>query len=163
MDGLVTPAELQAELDEYSNEESDTNTRLSTKGLKRLACYSHKLQLILTHFDMFRKKKTVTRGNGNRGAIRGGRSRGRGCQSNRTNGEPQLPYFAEVINKAQKLVAAFNKSGYAVTTLLKKTSKKLCADVSTSKYRITKATVTYMNIYLFLRVVVFLFDVGTSS
>ena len=71
--------------------------------------------------------------------------------------------FAEVINKAQKLVAAFNKSGYAVTTLLKKTSKKLCADVSTSKYRITKATVTYMNIYLFLRVVVFLFDVGTSS
>ncbi len=68
-------------------------------------------------------------------ASRRGSKGGRGGHPNQGNDGPQSPYFAQVINKALKLVnSTFNKSGYAVPMLLKKTNKKLSAEVSTNKW-----------------------------
>lgn len=100
--------------------------------MKRLPCYSHKLQLVLNKFDLFRKpKKTASplRGRG-----RGSRGHGRGLRNGARVSQPaDIPIFATVINKAQKLVTKFNGSSYAVPMLIRKTNKKLCADVTTSK------------------------------
>ena len=72
------------------------------------------------------------RGRGGLGEVIHGR--GRGLRNGaRVSLPADIPIFATVINKAQKLVTKFNGPSYAVPMLMRKKNKKLCADVTTSK------------------------------
>ena len=111
LDPLVTAEELEAEVTEFTGEDRENQLVLEQGGLKRLACYSHKLQLVVTHFDVFRNSSSTTSGSA---STRRGR-----------------PSFASSITKAKKLVSRFNTSSVATGKLIEKRNKKLVSDVTT--------------------------------
>lgn len=81
--------------------------------LKRLSCFSHRLQLVMAIFDKFRISPTRL---------------GRLPQIESTQ---RLPVFATVISKARKLVSKFNTSSVATPRLISLSGRKLLTDVST--------------------------------
>ncbi|KZS01454.1 Uncharacterized protein APZ42_001883, partial [Daphnia magna] len=78
--------------------------------LKRLSCFSHRLQLVMAIFDKFRIYNA------------------RLPQIGSTH---RLPVFATVISKARKLVSRFNTSSVATPLLISLSGRKLLTDVST--------------------------------
>ncbi len=117
LDPLVSEDELRAEITAFTGDDSEANGILVQNGLKRIPCYSHKLQLVVAHFDVFRQRSTSSTPGNSRQRRRGQRG--------------GIPGFAKIIVKGKKLVAKFNKSCVATTRLVKLTNKKLTSDVCT--------------------------------
>lgn len=105
-DYVVPSAQLEEESRQLESEEVEMTKSMQDQGINRLDCYSHKLQLVMVEFDLFRQ----TRGKSRKGSI---------------------PLFAKAIAKAKKIVAKFNKSSTATQMLIEKMGKKLCSDSPT--------------------------------
>ncbi len=117
LDPLISEEELRAELTSFTGDDAENSQVLIQNGLKRLPCFSHKLQLVVSHFDVFRQKSTASSTTNQRQRERGNRG--------------GTPGFEKIIVKGKKLVAKFNKSCVATTKLVQLTNKKLTADVCT--------------------------------
>lgn len=82
---------------------SNQVTKRKSLQLRRMACLSHSLQLVMGHFDKYRHSSRPS----------------------------SVPRFATAIKEAKKLVCKFNKSTVATPMLMEIAGKKLIGDVST--------------------------------